>query len=35
VLDRSEVIEALAENAVAQVHAEIARGDVAATRRST
>jgi len=33
VLDRSEVIEALAENAVAQVHAEIARGDVAATRR--
>ena len=33
VLDRSDVIEALAENAVAQVHAEIARGDVAATRR--
>jgi hypothetical protein len=35
VLDRSEVIEALAENVVAQVHAEIARGDVSATRRST
>jgi hypothetical protein len=33
VLDRSDVIEALAENAVAQVHAEIARGDVAAGHR--
>lgn len=32
VLDRSDVIEALAENAVAQVHAEIARGEVAVGR---
>ena len=32
VLDRSEVIEALAENAVAQVHAEIARGDAVVGR---
>jgi hypothetical protein len=34
VLDRSEVVEALAENAVAQVHAEIARGAPAAHARS-
>jgi hypothetical protein len=33
VLDRSDVVEALAENAVAQVRAEIARGAPAARRR--
>jgi hypothetical protein len=33
VLDRSEVVEALAENAVAQVRAEIARGAPAARSR--
>jgi hypothetical protein len=34
VLDRSDVVEALAENAVAQVRAEIARGAPAAAGRS-
>ena len=33
VLDRSDVIEALAENAVALVHEEIARGDSVVGRR--
>jgi len=34
VFDRSDVIQPLAENAVAQLHAEIARGEVAIGRRS-
>ena len=34
VLDRSDVVEALAENAVAQVHDEIARGQVAVGHHS-
>jgi hypothetical protein len=34
VLDRSDVVEALAEDAVAQLREEIARGDRAVGRRS-